>query len=378
MLRLAGRRQPKPLLGAFVGFLLGHRLTPKSSHERKWPKLTGNSYYTVIGPPAKGTRLQFVEQAASLLAADSLRFVSHNPLAEPAKFKTRLASIKPCTEAGSFGCVNPTGAGRFGYVNPTKAGSFGYVNPTEVGSFGYDCIMIRLLTYNIHKGIGGRDRRCRLERIIEVIALQKPDIVCLQEVTRDARRTGRAHQPRLLAEALAMPQILYQMNVQYRQGGYGNLLLCRWGIVQEHHLCLRQQERKPRGAQLAVIDTPQGNLLVVNWHLGLSDRERLWQARRLLAHDSLPTNASLPILLAGDTNDWRGRLAKGPLAAHGFRELTAPAVRFRTFPAWLPAGALDKFFARGPIYVHEVKRVVSRQARIASDHLPLVVDFEIQ
>lgn len=250
----------------------------------------------------------------------------------------------------------------------------------EAGSFGHarTSSMIRLLTYNIHKGIGGRDRRCRLERIIEIIARQKADIVCLQEVTQDARRTGGEHQPCLLAEALQMPQVLYQMNVRYRRGGYGNLILCRWNTIHEHHLCLRRNQRKPRGAQFASIDTPEGILLVVNWHLGLSDRERFWQARRLLDHESLPGDESLPILLAGDTNDWRGRLAKGPLATYGFRELTAPPGRFRTFPAWLPTGSLDKCFARGPIHVHDVKRVVSRQTRIASDHLPVVVDFEIR
>jgi endonuclease/exonuclease/phosphatase family metal-dependent hydrolase len=177
---------------------------------------------------------------------------------------------------------------------------------------------MRLLTYNIHKGIGGRDRRCRIERIVDVIAGQAPDVVCLQEVARDARRTRRQHQPKLLAESLQMPHLLYQMNVHYRRGGYGNLLLCRWQVLEQHHLCLRQSQRKPRGAQLARIDTPQGPLTVVNWHLGLSDRERLWQALRLLACESLPIDRSLPVLVAGDTNDWRGRLAKGPLAEHGF------------------------------------------------------------
>ena len=41
---------------------------------------------------------------------------------------------------------------------------------------------MRLLSYNIHKGFGGRDRLYRLERIIKVIEKHKPDLVCLQEV----------------------------------------------------------------------------------------------------------------------------------------------------------------------------------------------------
>ena len=44
---------------------------------------------------------------------------------------------------------------------------------------------MRLLSYNIHKGIGGRDRRYRLERIIQVIEHENPDLICLQEVEPD-------------------------------------------------------------------------------------------------------------------------------------------------------------------------------------------------
>ena len=53
-------------------------------------------------------------------------------------------------------------------------------------------------SYNIHKGIGGRDRRYRLERILAVIEHEQPDFLCLQEVDRelyravDARLAARA------------------------------------------------------------------------------------------------------------------------------------------------------------------------------------------
>ena len=50
---------------------------------------------------------------------------------------------------------------------------------------------MRLLSYNIHKGIGGRDRRYRLARVIEVIEEENPDLLLLQEVSRDAPRSAR-------------------------------------------------------------------------------------------------------------------------------------------------------------------------------------------
>ena len=59
---------------------------------------------------------------------------------------------------------------------------------------------MRFFCYNMHKGIGGRDRRYRLERIIAVIESQNPDLVCLQEVARGTRRSRYDDQPRLLAD----------------------------------------------------------------------------------------------------------------------------------------------------------------------------------
>src|SRR5690348_13225526 len=86
-------------------------------------------------------------------------------------------------------------------------------------------ITMRLLTYNIHKGIGGRDGRYDLERVCRVIEEQGADLICLQEVTQNARRTHHHDQPRLLAERLGANALLFQMNVHYREGGYGNLVL---------------------------------------------------------------------------------------------------------------------------------------------------------
>ena len=69
---------------------------------------------------------------------------------------------------------------------------------------------MRLLSYNIHKGIGGRDRRYRIERIIRVIEEESPDLVCLQEVDRNVRRSRHDDQPRRFAEAFQAATHLYQ------------------------------------------------------------------------------------------------------------------------------------------------------------------------
>lgn len=236
---------------------------------------------------------------------------------------------------------------------------------------------MRLLSYNIHKGIGGRDRLYRIERIIEVIEGENPDLICLQEVDRHVARSRNHDQPRELSQAFRFDEHCYQLNVKLKHGGYGNLLLSRWPIRERHQLSLRLKWRKSRGAQVATIETPEGPLRLVNWHLGLAERERHWQVEHLLRHELYRRGDGLPTLIAGDFNDWRNTLARAAFRAHGLRQVTSPPSRFRSFPAYLPVAALDKAFACEAIDVRHVRLVHTKLAREASDHLPLVVDFHL-
>jgi endonuclease/exonuclease/phosphatase family metal-dependent hydrolase len=237
---------------------------------------------------------------------------------------------------------------------------------------------MRLLSYNIHKGIGGRDRRYRIERITEVIHHERPDFICLQEVTRNVRRSRHDDQPARLAKTFSAAGILYQLNVHIKAGGYGNLLLCRWPFHESHQVSLRLGRRKPRGAQIVVVQTPQGAFRLVNWHLGLAERERHWQVWHFLEHPLVRAAAHLPTLITGDFNDWRNTLAHGPFAHHGFVQVTVPHARFRSFPAYFAVASLDKAFASPGVAIHHARVVRTPLARRASDHLPLVIDFDIQ
>ena len=219
---------------------------------------------------------------------------------------------------------------------------------------------MRLLSYNIHKGIGGRDRRYRLERVIQVIQDEDPDLICLQEVDRHLSRSRHDDQPKKLAEALEATAHLYQSNVRLRNGGYGNLVLSRWPFRTCQQISLRRKRRKPARAQMAVVETPKGLIHLVNWHLGLAERERHWQVRHLLDHALFRESGHLPTLIAGDFNDWLNTLARGPFAAHGFVEVTAPRTHFRSFPAYWPVVSLDKTFVRGPFEIRHARIVHTR------------------
>jgi endonuclease/exonuclease/phosphatase family metal-dependent hydrolase len=237
---------------------------------------------------------------------------------------------------------------------------------------------MRLLTYNIHKGIGGRDRRYRLDRIVHVIAEANPDFICLQEVDRNVRRTRHDDQPQKFAEAFPGMSWDYQLNVPIGAGGYGNLVLSRWPFRSTHQASLRLKWRKPRGAQMGLVETPEGPFHLVNLHLGLAEHERHWQVRRLLENPHFHELARFPTLVVGDFNDWRNRLAHGPFGRHHFAQVTAPRNRYRSFPAYYPVVSLDKAFQRGHLTVRHAHIAHSHLARRASDHLPLVIDFHLE
>ncbi len=237
---------------------------------------------------------------------------------------------------------------------------------------------MRLLTYNIHKGIGGRDRLYRLERIIDVIREARADIVCLQEVDRNVSRSGFDDQPAILQQAFGYDFAIFQFNHRVGKGGYGNLVLTRFPIRKRHNISLRYRGRKNRRAQVALVQAHDGNeLRLVNWHLGLGERERHWQVKHLLTHESFCAYGNLPTIVGGDCNDWRNTLGRGPIAEHGLSQVTAPPSRFRSFPAYMPVGSLDKVYTCRRIKVQGAHLVNSALTRKASDHLPLVVDFDL-
>jgi endonuclease/exonuclease/phosphatase family metal-dependent hydrolase len=235
---------------------------------------------------------------------------------------------------------------------------------------------MRLLNYNIHRGQGA-DGRYSLSRTLSVISAEQPDLICLQEVDVNCKRSNWHHQPTLLAERLEMPFAAYAFVQPLREGGSGNLILSRWPFSFELAINLRFRQRKHRGAQVVGIETPVGLLHLVNLHLGLSAKERRWQMEQLLAQ-SIFADIEVPLLMSGDFNDWRNTLANRCLRPKGLEQLTDPPSRFRSYPAYFAITAVDKAFHRGPIRVSQTRMVCDRTARRASSHLPVVVDFEIE
>lgn len=238
----------------------------------------------------------------------------------------------------------------------------------------------RLITWNIHKGIGGLDGRYDIRRIVRALEECRPDIVALQEVDDDAPRSHHHRQVDVLADALELPHRAYQPNVTLRRGAYGNAIISRFPLNLLKSLDLSIRFKKKRGAQIvsAAIPVPHAlhqPVMLVNLHLGLIEFEQKIQLRRLLACEEVKgLSHDVPMIVAGDMNDMLGRLGRHVMEPRDFRSASDGK---GTFPAFFPMRALDQIFYRGAVALRRCLVPRSEVMREASDHLPLVADFEL-
>ncbi|HWZ88355.1 MAG TPA: endonuclease/exonuclease/phosphatase family protein, partial [Polyangiaceae bacterium] len=181
----------------------------------------------------------------------------------------------------------------------------------------------RVVTWNIHKGIGGVDRRYRLDRVVELLTSLTPDVALLQEVSEDMPRSQFHDQPSALAEALGMPHLAFGPEHRFKMGGYGNAILSRWPLSDASRVDLTIGTRKKRGAITARTHVHTAghtrSLVLVNMHLGLAGSERGLQLERFLASQPFAhLQRRTPIVLAGDLNDVWGSLGPRYLVPAGF------------------------------------------------------------
>ncbi len=245
---------------------------------------------------------------------------------------------------------------------------------------------IKILSYNIHRAIG-MDRRFRPDRILTILEHHQPDVLLLQEVDEGARRSREIDLAREFASLLGYPHYAVGHNVSLRKGRYGNATLSRFPIIRERNIDLTVDSRKRRGCQHASIRIERvpghpHDLEVFNLHLGLSARERSRQVGLLVrSREFSDLVADRACLIGGDFNDWRSLLHPIFTEILNFRCATQHRYGYngamRTYPSFSPTGGLDKIYYRGPLRMLNSRTCRMRVSRVASDHLPVIVTFDL-
>lgn len=233
-------------------------------------------------------------------------------------------------------------------------------------------LRLRVMTYNIHVGTG-TDNKSDLARIADVINREAPDLVGLQEVDRGVERTNRTDQIAEIAKLTNM-EYAFAPNLDYQGGKYGVAILSKHKILDTEHRLFRNpfgQER--RGSLRVEVEINKRRLSFVTTHLDYQSLEgRLVEVGQLLQ----PLRAlQMPVILTGDFNDEpTGGAYQATLIE--YIDLAANAQpQPLTFPADKPVKRIDYIFInRFATAKAEAARVIETNA---SDHLPVVVDVQI-
>lgn len=240
-------------------------------------------------------------------------------------------------------------------------------------------MQIRIATYNIHK-CRGLDRRVRPARIVEVLREIDADIIALQEVLSLQGAAREKDQARFISEELEMTCAVGGTRV-HKGAVYGNVVLSRLPLLEARNYDISVRGREQRGCMRADISANGSGLLhVFNVHLGTAFIERRHQGRKLV-NDAILNNEELSgaRIMLGDFNEWTRGLTTRLLAANlASADIRAHIQRSKTYPGVLPFLHLDHIYFEDSLDLERVTLHKSRAALVASDHLPLVADFQIR
>lgn len=241
---------------------------------------------------------------------------------------------------------------------------------------------MRIVTYNVHK-CRGMDRRERPGRIVEVLRETRADVIALQEVLSIEGSARERHQARFLAEELGMHYHVGETR-RLHGGAYGNVILSRLPIREVHNYDITWSGRERRGCLRADVLVNAGErealLHIFNIHLGTAFIERRHQARKLVSPEILNNSELEGARVAlGDFNEWTRGLASRLLGAHlKSADVRHHLKRARTYPGVLPFLHLDHVYYDDALELKRLTLHRSRTALIASDHLPLIADFQFK
>jgi len=292
----------------------------------------------------------------------------------------RRSSLRQTNPSPQPATVEPTGSGESPtpwppVVTPSRPGVSSASTPADTTSLDPtafptipECIAPRrfsVLTFNIHGGRTGHG--VDLAAVAAEIKSARADLVLLQEVDRNLRRTGSQDQPAILSEALGM-------FVYYRAGVRSNAILTRFPVTEWSSTALPRWPGKEERRLLQASVVVEGQLVnVFNTHLDhTSVALRMAQIRAV--ERVTDRYADEPLILGGDLNAVPGGPVLESLRSHLSDAWPgAGQGSGNTVPARSPRKRVDYVLHNSWLSAHGAQVVPSR----ASDHAALRVVFDL-
>ena len=243
---------------------------------------------------------------------------------------------------------------------------------------------IRVMTWNIHHA-EGVDRTIDVDRIARIILSEKPDIVALQEVDRGVERSKKIDIITALADRTDMTYA-FGKTIDYQGGDYGNAFLTRFPILEERNLHYKMiREGEQRGLLQLVLDVRGEEIVVVNTHLDSREDDSARVASIEELNVTLSGYSPRPVIVCGDMNDGpQSRVITQLKKDYVDSWEQAGRGEGFTYPSDEPKKRIDYIFILknpNPERASAAVQLRPVSARVlpssASDHLPLLVEFEL-
>jgi endonuclease/exonuclease/phosphatase family metal-dependent hydrolase len=243
---------------------------------------------------------------------------------------------------------------------------------------------LRVVTLNIHKGLSQFNRRMVLHDLREGLRGLEPDVVFLQEVQGLNQRFALRFAvcpPGAQHEFLAGDhwQHVYGCNAIYDHGHHGNAILSRFPFLSSENTDVSDHRFERRGLLHSVVAVPgwRRNLHLVCVHLSLHERGRNRQIETISGRLEEIASRDLPIIVAGDFNDWRHRATAILERRLGMTEVSVAhhGRAMATYPSVLPLLRLDRIYVRG-FKVAAAKVHRGKPWSLLSDHLAVSADLQ--
>jgi len=229
---------------------------------------------------------------------------------------------------------------------------------------------INVLSYNIHHcNPPGTGTLINLDTIAGVIRKLNPDVVALQEVDVNTRRSGNINQAVLLGEKTAMQAYFFKA-IDHDGGEYGIAILSKLEVssFKQYPLpTIAETKGEPRILGTVTLKSKDGKeLLFACTHLDAqsNSQNRLLQIREI---NSILKKNPFPVIIAGDLNASTGSEVINIFDEQFTRTCTTCAF---TIPVKNPNKTID-FIGFAPSSKFKVEKHQVINETYASDHLPV-------
>lgn len=163
-------------------------------------------------------------------------------------------------------------------------------------------MILRAITFNMCHG-QGLDGIIDVKRQAEFLRRLKPDIIFLQEIDMYTQRVDNKDQIYSLSKRVGLPYRSMGINIKYRNGFYGDGLLCRFPIEYSTNylMPLVDNSHEQRGLLHNKISFGTTRINLFSVHLSTNEEERILAVKELIrVIKKLP--AEEIVLVGGDFN----------------------------------------------------------------------------